>query len=131
MKRSKEISFEMGQDKSNIDPNNPPSENLLGAAERVVDIACGGLHTLALTNRNRIFATGFGDTFALGLEKPQTICTFKEITWFSQVLTYQEPVEKIACGVAHSGCIIGGKVYLWGVLGSGATLHYKKPVHVP
>ena len=119
IKKKTDVSFD-----DNMQNN---SETVLGPSERIVDIACGGMHTICLTNRNRIFGTGFGDTYALGLEKPQTICSFKEITWFTQILSYTEPIEKIACGVSHSGCIIGGKVYLWGVLGINQQLHWKKP----
>lgn len=127
MKGKKEISFEGGPDGHGAKPN---SDNLLVPSERVIEIACGGLHTLVLTNRNRVFATGFGDTYALGLDKPQTICSFKEVNWFSQAFSYSEPIEKLSCGVAHSGCIIGGKVYLWGILGLNSQLHFKKPVLV-
>lgn len=95
-----------------------------------MEIACGGLHTLVLTNRNRVLATGFGDTFALGLEKPQTICSFKEVSWFSSLNNYSEQIEKLSCGVAHSGCIIAGKVYIWGILGLNQQLHFKQPVLV-
>lgn len=123
MKKGRDLSFDIGQKEQN-------SESQLGPSERVIQIECGGLHTLALTNRNRVFASGFGDTYALGLDKPETICTFNEITWFAKNLGYTDNIEKIACGVSHSGCIAGGKVYLWGILGLNSQLHFKTPVLV-
>ena len=122
MKKGRDQSFDIGQDKNN--------ESQLGPSERVIQIECGGLHTLALTNRNRVFASGFGDTYALGLDKPETICTFNEISWFAKNLGYTDNIEKIACGVSHSGCIAGGKVYLWGILGLNSQLHFKTPYYM-
>lgn len=115
-----------------LDNDHPvdPNSSQLASSERVVEIACGGLHSLALTNRNRIFATGFGDTYALGLDTPTTICSFKEVSWFSQAFSYAEPIERLSCGVSHSGCIINGKVYLWGIMGLNSKLHYKSPILV-
>ena len=83
-----------------------------------------------MTNRNRVFATGFGDTYALGFDKPVTICSFREVGWFSQAFNYSEPIERLSCGVSHSGCIISGKCYFWGILGMNSSLHFKKPVLV-
>lgn len=116
--------------KDNQDDNTDPNSSQLASSEKVVEVACGGLHTLALTNRNRIFATGFGDTYALGLESPTTICCFKEVSWFSQTFSYAESVEKIVCGVSHSAAIIAGKVYVWGIIGLNSKLHYKTPILV-
>jgi hypothetical protein len=36
-------------------------------------MACGPLHTAALTNRNRLFTCGFGEKFCLGTGKSQTL----------------------------------------------------------
>ena len=122
MKKSKDVSFE------GDGATNEKQESLLATSERVVEIACGGLHTLVLTNRNRVLATGFGDTYALGIDKPMTICSFKEVNWFAQNFNYSDSsIEKLSCGVSHSGCIISGKLYVWGILGLNQEMHYKTP----
>lgn len=36
-------------------------------------MACGPLHTAALTNKNRLFTCGYGEKFCLGTGKAQTL----------------------------------------------------------
>ena len=38
----------------------------------VVKMSCGPLHSVALTNRGRIFACGYGEKYALGTGKART-----------------------------------------------------------
>ena len=52
---------------------------LLGPEEVVTKIACGPLHTAAITNKNRLFTCGFGDKYCLGNGKITTINEFIEI----------------------------------------------------
>lgn len=49
---------------------------ILGPAEMIILIACGALHSLALSNNGRLFACGFGETNALGLVCSKNISTF-------------------------------------------------------
>lgn len=41
---------------------------LLQNDEVVASIACGALHTLVLTSKNRILSCGFGEGYALGTD---------------------------------------------------------------
>ncbi len=38
----------------------------MNSDEKVTGLACGTLHTLVKTDRNRVFSSGYGETFALG-----------------------------------------------------------------
>lgn len=100
------------------------SECVLNTNEIIVDISCGALHTVAVTNHNRMFSCGYGETFALGHGNPRTYNVFQEISYFSD-LTHK--VEKILCGVSHSACLINGQLYVWGTLGLSKNLLHKKP----
>jgi alpha-tubulin suppressor-like RCC1 family protein len=100
------------------------SPSILNSNEAVVDISCGGLHTIILTSLNRVFSCGFGGSYALGHGNKKTINYFKEIKYFSD---FQNKIEKIKAGVSHSGCLINGQLYLWGSLGSSKYLVYQKP----
>lgn len=100
------------------------SECLLNLNEIVVDISCGALHTLAVTNHNRVFSCGYGENFALGHGNSRTYNIFQEVTYFSEVT---HKVDKICCGVTHSACLINGQLYVWGTLGLSKFLLHKKP----
>ena len=55
------------------------SENkrcILKESEVVVDIACGALHTLALTNKSKVYSSGFGENYSLGHNSNKTISNF-------------------------------------------------------
>lgn len=41
--------------------------------EYIKHIACGPLHTLVLSNKNRLFSCGYGQKFALGNGKNKTL----------------------------------------------------------
>ena len=85
---------------------------LLFPEESVVKIACGPLHTLALTNRNRLFAAGYGEKYALGTGKTNTLNEFTEIK-----VKNSHKVEKIETGVSCSGFLAGGKAFICGTFG--------------
>ena len=39
-------------------------------------MACGPLHTIGITNKNRMFACGFGEKYNLGNGKQKTVNEF-------------------------------------------------------
>jgi Regulator of chromosome condensation (RCC1) repeat len=85
--------------------------------EKVVQIACGSLHTILRTSENRLF--GAGDNFqgALGIGpslKDSRICSFVPITAVEQFIGSKEAVSSVHCGLMHSACVVSGKVYVWG-----------------
>jgi alpha-tubulin suppressor-like RCC1 family protein len=83
--------------------------------ERVVEVACGALHTIIRTNVNRLFSTGNGGSYALGHGNRESTPNFLEIESFK---SERVQIKKIACGMNHSAIITqDGKVYQWGVCG--------------
>lgn len=88
---------------------------LLKEGEFVIDISCGALHTLALTNKSLVYSCGFGENYSLGHNSSTTLTEFKEISFFHQLSSSSShKIEKICSGTSHSGALVAGKVYLWG-----------------
>ena len=93
--------------------SNPSSDSILMPSEKVVQIAWGSIHTLALTNLNRVFSAGNGGSYWLGHGNKENSLSFKSIELFTEL---NIKVVSIAWGMNHSGCITDkGKVYLWGI----------------
>ena len=97
------------------------SQNLLREKERIVQVACGSIHTLARSNLHRVFSCGNGSTFALGHKNRDSCSTFKQIEFFNgndEQSLAGVSIKTIACGLSHSGCLLSdGSVYLWGIAG--------------
>ena len=92
-----------------------PRISLLSENELIVDISCGSLHTLTLTNKSKVFSCGYGENYSLGHNSATTMNQFKEISFFHQLSSSSShKIEKICSGTSHSGALIAGKVYLWG-----------------
>jgi len=45
----------------------------LSPEESILSITCGPVHSLALSNRGRLFSCGFGEKYALGHGKNKTL----------------------------------------------------------
>lgn len=41
-----------------------------------------------------------------------------------------EKIEKIACGVGHTACVIGGRAYVWGANGERDSLIFQLPTEI-
>ena len=107
---------------------------ILKENEVIVDLACGALHTLALSNKSRVYSCGFGENFSLGHGNNRTSPTFKEISYFSQLsATSSYKIEKLCCGTSHSGALIDGKVFIWGSFADSKFSVNKTPssMHMP
>lgn len=102
----------------------------LSVGERIVDVACGALHSLLLTSKGRVFSCGFGETCALGHPNRENLSTFTEVNAFSSAEFFNDKIEKIAAGVSHSACIASGKLFIWGLWGSGKNMIYQSPKNV-
>ena len=85
---------------------------LLAGDEKVVKICCGPLHSVAHTNRGRIFGCGYGEKYSLGANKPRTTNDFMEIK-----VKHSGKIEKVEVGCTSTGYIAGGRAYLVGTLG--------------
>lgn len=100
--------------------DSPTNAFLLREKEKIVQIACGSIHTLARSNMNRIFSCGNGSTYALGHKSRDSCSTFKQIEFFNGADEGVAGIgiKTIACGLSHSGCVLAdGAVYLWGITG--------------
>jgi len=98
----------------------PTDLYLLRPSEKIIQIACGSIHTLARSSLNRIFSCGNGSTYALGHKNRESCSTFKQIEFFngSEEGVSNIGIKTIACGLSHSGCVlVDGSVYLWGIIG--------------
>ena len=103
--------------------------SLLYSDEIIVDIACGSLHCIALSNKSRLFSTGFGATYALGHSDNTTLNLFKEITFFTEIFNGKKfRIDKVECGVSHSGALIAKKVFVWGLFGKPEAQVSKLPM---
>ncbi|GJN04672.1 hypothetical protein PR202_ga22237 [Eleusine coracana subsp. coracana] len=76
------------------------------AGDPPVSLACGGAHTLFLTQSGRVFATGLNDFGQLGIG--------------SSVTHTLEKIVEIAAGNHHSCAVTeDGKLFIWGRNSSG------------
>ncbi|KAK3119013.1 hypothetical protein QOZ80_9BG0712360 [Eleusine coracana subsp. coracana] len=85
------------------------------AGDPPVSLACGGAHTLFLTQSGRVFATGLNDFGQLGIGSSVTH-TLEPV----EILGIQEKVVEIAAGNHHS-CAVSedGNLFIWGRNSSG------------
>ena len=101
--------------------SSPSNQLLLREKERIVQLSCGSIHTLARSNLHRIFSCGNGSTFALGHKSRDSCSTFKQLEFFNgneEGGVCGVGIKTIACGLSHSGCVLlDGSVYLWGITG--------------
>lgn len=102
-------------------------QSQLTGYEIVVKVACGALHSVALTNNGRILTCGFGESYALGNGVAKTNPNFEEVTFFKDQSLRP---SRVAAGTSHSGCLVGNQVYLWGAWGSSRAMQYKRPTVV-
>ncbi|XP_077213141.1 regulator of chromosome condensation (RCC1) family protein isoform X2 [Tasmannia lanceolata] len=78
-------------------------------------IACGGAHTLFLTDKGRVYATGLNDFGQLGIASEKKY-TLEPI----EVSGIPQEVIQIAAGYHHSSAItVDGELYMWGNNSSG------------
>lgn len=102
----------------------------LVAGERVMDVACGALHTILLTSKGRVFASGYNETFALGVGAGENQCTFCEVPFFSSSQFTERGVTRLAAGVSHSAVIAQDTAFVWGVWGSKPGMASQTPTPV-
>eukprot|EP00163_Fabomonas_tropica_P003533 TRINITY_DN1302_c0_g1_i2.p1 TRINITY_DN1302_c0_g1~~TRINITY_DN1302_c0_g1_i2.p1 ORF type:complete len:2219 (+),score=807.59 TRINITY_DN1302_c0_g1_i2:52-6657(+) len=71
--------------------------------ERVVQVACGGHHTLALTDRGDLYAWGWGEDGKLGLGNRENQSVPKLV---DSLRTLE--ITALSCGYCHSAAIVKG-----------------------
>lgn len=78
--------------------------------EKIVQVACGAIHSLIRTNLGRVFSCGNGSTFALGHGSRDSLNTFRLVS------LPENDIKFVACGLSHSGAVTNdGSVYVWGL----------------
>ncbi|KAL3640480.1 hypothetical protein CASFOL_015448 [Castilleja foliolosa] len=79
------------------------------------EIACGGAHTLFLTENGDVYATGLNDFGQLGISNSQNYTTEP-----LRVSSIPKRVVKISAGYHHSAAITeDGELYIWGKNANG------------
>ncbi|XP_078441246.1 ultraviolet-B receptor UVR8-like isoform X2 [Wolffia australiana] len=101
----------------NLNSQSKPSVSpfLLDEDDPVQSVACGGAHTLFLTEKGHVYATGLNDFGQLGitpetthLQKPQMLSSFTE------------KITQVFAGYHHSAAVTdNGKLFMWGKNSSG------------
>ena len=76
-------------------------------------MACGPVHSVALTNRGRLFACGFGDKYALGNGRSKSLSEFTEIK-----TKHAGKIEMITVGCSSTGFVSQGRIYVVGNIGN-------------
>jgi len=91
-----------------------PSELVfhLGSDEMIVQVACGPLHSFALSNKGRLFSCGFGEHYTLGHGDTTTHNEFREVK-----CKLSGRVEKVETGLTSFVVLSAGKLYVCGKLG--------------
>ncbi len=89
------------------------------APHTVTSIACGPVHTCAVTSQGDVYLCGFGENF---------MANENQNFWYTpKKVPYLPPVKQVACGQAHNLALtVTGSVYAWGCseygqVGSGLT----------
>ncbi|KAL3528231.1 hypothetical protein ACH5RR_012887 [Cinchona calisaya] len=79
------------------------------------EIACGGAHTLFLTENGNVYATGLNDFGQLGISDDKSFTTVPLL-----VCGLPKEVTKISAGYHHSSAItVDGELYMWGKNSNG------------
>ncbi|EGR28884.1 hypothetical protein IMG5_167380, partial [Ichthyophthirius multifiliis] len=77
---------------------------------RVLEIACGDSHTMAIISGNLVYGWGFNQAGQLGFQDLSRVNLPKKIMFFNQ-----KEVVQIQCGKKHSIALtVEGQVYSWG-----------------
>jgi hypothetical protein len=102
------------------------------SSRKVVQLACGEFHTLALTQEHDLYAWGRGFEGQLGVrDDVDTTSVPMFVSYF-----YKNPAVTITCGAYHSLAIDGtGRMYAWGEarfgqLGNGKQVKETTPIMV-
>ncbi|KAJ4967149.1 hypothetical protein NE237_018998 [Protea cynaroides] len=83
--------------------------------ESLCDIACGGAHTLFLTETGSVYATGLNDFGQLGISDERGY-TLEPV----EVTGLNKDIIQISAGYHHSSAItVDGELYMWGNNSSG------------
>ncbi|PIN18662.1 putative protein, contains RCC1 domain [Handroanthus impetiginosus] len=90
--------------------NPKPISSAAFGNQNLKEIACGGAHTLFLTENGDVYGTGLNDYGQLGISDSQNY-TMEPV----RVSSIPKDIIKIAAGYHHSAAItVDGELYIWG-----------------
>lgn len=95
----------------------------------IKDVACGGVHTCALTSQGALYAWGGGQVGQLGLGPQTGIFSLDPNDAFFRnipALVVPTGVQLIACGHSHTlVCLKDGRIHGWGYNSYGQAANQK------
>jgi RCC1 and BTB domain-containing protein len=100
------------------------------AGKKVMEVACGGYHTIVRTDDGRVYSFGFGEHGQLGHGSSESKLTPSLI---HQAQFEEKCVVQVVCGWVHSMALTSdGSIYTWGYgkdgqLGHGSELNSDVP----
>lgn len=96
---------------------------------RLVQVACGGNHALAVDNNGHVWSWGFGGYGQLGHNMPRDVYAPKKVEKF---VVQDTRIDAVACGVTSSYGVQRrprGSTYMWGITKkTGESNMYPKPI---
>lgn len=116
-------------------------DQILFNNEYICSIACGSVHTLLLSNkggwsnvRTRLFFGLRRDVCAGPRQQSHSRhiqrCGSLEIIFFREQTQKGNQISRIAAGSNHSGVVVSGQVYLFGLFGDSTEHFFSQPRQV-
>lgn len=78
----------------------------------MVKLACGPLHSIALTNKGRLFGCGYCEKHALGSIRSKIATEFVELK-----VKHGGKIDKIEVGCSSTAYLYGNKAWVTGTIG--------------
>lgn len=97
--------------------NDAPRPSAVEEIQFSEEVACGGYHTCAVTDRGDLYSWGSNENGCLGLGGTGMV-RFPEVVRSS---LFKLPVSKVSCGWKHTAAISGEDIYTWGWGGANGT----------
>ncbi|VAH01849.1 unnamed protein product [Triticum turgidum subsp. durum] len=97
--------------------NDAPRPSVVEEIQFSEEVACGGYHTCAVTDRGDLYSWGSNENGCLGLGGTGMV-RFPEVVRSS---LFKLPVSKVSCGWKHTAVISGEDIYTWGWGGANGT----------
>lgn len=93
----------------------------------VVEVACGSMHSHLVTSERKFYSCGFNKAFQLCLGTDCNSWKFVESEMVTEIIQRKHSVLWLECGVSHSGILVDGEIFLWGMPLKDKTLILKTP----
>lgn len=124
---------QLGLGEEVLDRKKPGVVKFADSADPIVQLCCGGMHTIALTKKGDVFSWGCNDEGGLGRDTPED-----EDCFLPGKVTFPEetgPIALLSAGDSHSAALSAeGQLFFWGGWrdNSGSmTSPVKSPIRIP